>query len=254
METAGDKNKIQKKIITVEFLQLPSVEVKDNKNSDAGLAVMAVNRLVTYKRRAADQPRLKSIQELKRCKVVDISNNDKLRTDIPSIAENTDKIPVRKKVPRNAIDESQNLPIGKASKKSCSLCKRTGHHNQYECYEFKRVYGVTPVAKSDSTARDNIVKSLLQVNKHPIYNRNDDDERIVMKELPKRMAALVIHRKYKVDDNNMSQTYQDNICIECSVVKEGLIPHDLNTRQLCEPTAVSRYIMKSKSNIVGSQL
>ena len=110
------------------------------------------------------------------------------------------------------------------------------------------------MAKSDSTARDNIVKSLLQVNKHPIYNRNDDDERIVMKELPKRMAALVIHRKYKVDDNNMSQTYQDNICVECSVVKTGLIPHDLYTRQLFEPTAVIRYIMKCKSNIVGSQL
>ena len=166
----------------------------------------------------------------------------------------TDNIPVRKKVPKNAIDESQNLPIGKASKKSCSICKRAGHNNQYECYEFKRVYGVTPLPKSDSIARDNIVKRVLQDNKHPIYNRNVDDERILMKELPKKMAALVIHRKYKVDDNNMSQIYQDNICVECSVVKNGLIPYDLYTRQLFEPTAVIRYIMKSKSNIVGSQL
>jgi hypothetical protein len=118
----------RKENFTVEFIQLPSVEVKDNKNSDTGLACLPVNRLVTNKRRAADQPRLKSIQELKRCKVVDISNNDKLRSDLTSIAENTDKIPVRKKVPKNAIDESQNLPIGKISKKSCIIYKRAGRN------------------------------------------------------------------------------------------------------------------------------
>ena len=66
------------------------------------------------------------------------------------------------------------------------------------------MYDVTPLPKSDSTARDNIVKSVLQLDKHPIYNRNRYGKRIVMKELPRRVVGLVIHRKYKVDDNNMS--------------------------------------------------
>ena len=116
------------------------------------------------------------------------------------------------------------------------------------------MFGISPLPKSDSAARDKIVKSVLQVDQHPIYNRNTGDNRKVIKELPKRMAALVVHRKYTVDGNNMSQTYQDNICVECSVVNKGLIPHDLYTRQSFEPTAVIRYIMKSKTNIVGCQL
>jgi hypothetical protein len=76
------------------------------------------------------------------------------------------------------------------------------------------MFGVSPLPKSDSVARDKIVKSVFQVDQHPIYNRNTGDTRIVIKELPKRMAALVVHRKYTVDGNNMSQTYQDNICVE----------------------------------------
>ena len=43
------------------------------------------------------------------------------------------------------------------------------------------------------------------------------------------MASLVVHRKYKVDENNMNQSYQDNICGKYSVVKDDLIPHDLYT-------------------------
>ena len=120
-----------------------------------------------------------------RCRIIDITANDTDMDKMVAIAK-VKVIRSEKGMKENdAIDESQNLPIGNSSKKFCNLCERACHNNQYECVKFKRMYSVTLLSKSDSTARDNIAKSILQVDTHLIYNRNVGDKRIVMKELPK---------------------------------------------------------------------
>ena len=50
------------------------------------------------------------------------------------------------------LDESIGLPVGVPKKKSCALCKGIGHHNKYECSNFKIKYGITPMKKNDRKA------------------------------------------------------------------------------------------------------
>ena len=61
---------------TVEFPQLPSVEVKHDQFSVVHDAEIPVNKLGSNKRNAADQLRLISIQEVMRCRPREMTIND----------------------------------------------------------------------------------------------------------------------------------------------------------------------------------
>ena len=66
--------------------------------------------------------------------------------------------------------------------------------------------------------------------------------------------ALIAHKIYHINHNINLVRHTDNMCIECMLVYEDCIEHDLYRRLLFSPEIIIRYIWKSKSNIIESQL
>ena len=135
------------------------------------------------------------------------------------------------------------------------MCRGLGHNNKFECSEFKFKYGVAPLKKNDKKARDNLAESLNQIDSYVIYKRAADDKRPILDSIPMSgVSAIVIHKRYQIDEMNMSSSYRNNICIECKIIKPGLIEHDLYTKKLCLPSPVMIHIYKSTTHIIGTQL
>ena len=129
-----------------------------------------------------------------------------------------------------------------------------GHNNKFECSEFKFKYGVAPLKNNDNKARDNLAKSLNQIDSYDIYKRAADDKRPILDSIPMSgVSAIVIHKRYQIDEMNMSSSYRNNTCIECTIIKPGLIEHDLYTKKLFLHSPVMRHIYKSTTNIIGTQ-
>ena len=109
--------------------------------------------------------------------------------------------------------------------------------------------------KNDRKARDNLAGSLTEIDTFVIFRRNKDDERPIIESIPATgVAARVIHKRYMIDESNTSLTYKNNICIECTLIKPGLVEHDLYTKALFSPSPVMSHIFRSTSNIFVSQL
>ena len=137
--------------------------------------------------------------------------------------------------------------------RSCQLCLQTGHH-QYRCTGFKDKYGVFPLAKNDVNSRGMVGNSLRDVYGSTIFDRPVTDTRIVMSDFPTKSFAIVIHKRYRITNDSLLQIQPDNICIECTLIRVGCIEHELYIKKLWTPNSVTKYILKSKKNIVGSQL
>ena len=71
-----------------------------------------------------------------------------------------------------------------------------------------------------------------------IFNRKIDDTRQILKELPKGKTGLVNHKIYNINHDINLVRHTDNICIECTLVYEGYIVHDLYRRLLFISEAV----------------
>ena len=85
--------------------------------------------------------------------------------------------------------------------------------------------------------------------------RHFNDKRPIIKELPKKIKALVIHKRYYIntylDSGSQNVAPSENITIECSIITEN---YNVGEKQLYEPIIIIRYILKSKANVVVSLL
>ena len=83
-----------------------------------------------------------------------------------------------------------------------------------------------------------------------IFNRKMDDTRQILKDFTNKKRALVIHKGYHTNHDIELVRHTENIFIECTLVHEGCIEHDLYRRVFFSPEAVVRYIWKSKLTII----
>ena len=88
----------------------------------------------------------------------------------------------------------------------------------------------------------------------PIYPRDDSDRRVIMTKCPKKMKALVIHRRLAIAVTVMEEQLPTNICIECTFLGLGGVPNPDFTLQLFSVGAITIYIGKSDNNLIGCQM
>ena len=81
-----------------------------------------------------------------------------------------------------------------------------------------------------------------------------EESRTVLKQFPKKVRAIVVHRKVKTKDNALGTLDEDNVAIEVTLLKEGDEPFDEYKEALFEPFCVYKWITNSKNSLVSHLL
>ena len=125
---------------------------------------------------------------------------------------------------------------------------------QFKC-NLLRLYGADPLKYKDQQQRVDLAAKITDVNGFVTLMRDEDDERTVMKSFPKaRLPAVILHKKYLINNNLVFNLSPDNLCIECTFLKVGG-EEDINfTKALFHAKDVARYVQKTLTNVVVSLL
>ena len=102
--------------------------------------------------------------------------------------------------------------------RDCQLCRGSGH-GKNECPCLNR-FG-KPLASKDSRSRQDLAMHLIDPTFYPNHYRTEGDKRIVFDNMPKIIPALVIHKRYIIDQNITNVTCASNLCCECTLLREG---------------------------------
>ena len=109
--------------------------------------------------------------------------------------------------------------------------------------------------KGNQEIRDKLVTLISNVDNHVIcHNRNSDDTIIVYNEFPKRIKALVVIKKFIMEDDVQHRSPHDNVYLECTLLGDLGEPMENYTEALFNKHCVMRYIRKSKNNLVVDNL
>ena len=154
----------------------------------------------------------------------------------------------------DVIAECTLLPHGTNGTKSCGLCKGRGH-NRMRCQRLLHDFGQYPIPLSDQSQRKKVALSLnaVEFNGSPIFRRPFNDKRSIIKEFPKHVKCLVIHQRYLINGNVSSLYSNNNICIECTIIRQDYGILENEKKILFDPGSLLGYIMKG-CNLVCSQI
>ena len=111
------------------------------------------------------------------------------------------------------------------------------------------------MVKGNQEVRDELISLIATTNNQVLcYNRDVDDERIVYNELPKKIKALIVSKKYIIGDNISQISQKENVCVECTLLGEFGKPMEKYTDALFKKICIIRHIGKSKNNLVVNNL
>ena len=96
-----------------------------------------------------------------------------------------------------------------------------------------------------------VAKSLSVLYGSLIFNQKIDDSRQIFNDFPNQKMALFIHKLHHINYDVNLVRHNDNIFIDCTLVCEGRIEHDLYRRVLFYPEALLRYIWKLNRILLG---
>ena len=137
--------------------------------------------------------------------------------------------------------------------RACVLCSGKGH-GKNKCPKLI-LYGAMPLARNDVNVRKILAMNIMDMNHFKTFTRDAFDEREVMKNFPNiRLPALIIHKKYLIDDNLVEKKMASNICLECTFLMEGGDEDIRFTKVLFKAQDVVGYIQKIVSNTIVSLL
>ena len=153
----------------------------------------------------------------------------------------------------NSNDDA-HLPPPRSMTRSCIICKQKGH-GQGKCPRIT-MYGVSALEKGNEEVRHRFSQGLSSVSRFALHSRMDDDVRTVLTELPalKEIKALVIHSRYLITSNLVNRFTTENICLECTILHHEGREHPRYTQQLFKIACVAAFVIRSKSNLIISQL
>ena len=103
----------------------------------------------------------------------------------------------------------------------CNVCGDRGH-NQYKCQKLENDYGSFPLGNKDKVAKDTLIMNIVSPQSlpgYPLFQRRIDDIRNIIKEFPKKLAAVVLHRRYFVNAFITGHDKSINVCVECTIIK-----------------------------------
>ena len=133
------------------------------------------------------------------------------------------------------------------------LCGCSGH-SQNECPQITQVYNCLTLKNGCAIVRQQFCMRLCNVTAMPIYPRECSDQRVVYTKCPKKMKALILHRRLAIAITVMEEQLPTNICIECTFLGIGGVPNPDLTLKLFSVGVIVSYILNSATNLIGSQI
>jgi hypothetical protein len=134
------------------------------------------------------------------------------------------------------------------------ICCQKGH-GQGRCPRIT-MCGASALEKGNEDVRQKLSQGLSSIARFALHNRKDDDDRTVMTQLPalNEIKALVIHSRHLIASNLVNQFTPENTCLECTVLHGEGTEHPSYTQQLFKIACVAACVIRSKSNLILSQL
>ena len=153
---------------------------------------------------------------------------------------------------RRDNDSDFTAPKTRKTGRSCQFCGSKGH-GQFKCIKLLE-YGSYPLIDGDVPARQQLSANLISFTSFDLYERVSHDQRVVLMSLPKKVHALVIHKKYFKSPDPTLRTNVQNICIECTLLNKPGVPHSEYVKSLFAALCVSAFVTKTKSNLIVSMV
>ena len=149
-------------------------------------------------------------------------------------------------------DELHLKPQRKKPKhNTCGLCDMP-QCAKWTCQKLK-AYRVTILPKDNLQARINFCNKLIVPEELNPDKRSVEDVRMVYVSFPKRVKAVVVHKKYIVSNTVMNVMDVNNICIEVTLLTNGGMELENYVRVLVAPGSVYKWCTSSKNSLVAHQ-
>ena len=87
--------------------------------------------------------------------------------------------------------------------------------------------------------------------RYPIFQRRIDDICNIIKEFPKKVAAVVLHRRYFINAFITGHDKTNNVCVECTIIKGD---YEVGEKYLFEPMVIVTHILKCQTNVIVNVL
>ena len=157
---------------------------------------------------------------------------------------------------KNTNTDLQYVTAGNSDKKYCFLCRQP-RCTRWTCNILKG-YEKVPgriLIKGNQECRDKLINLIATVDNHVLcYNRDEGDTRLIYDELPKKIKAIILCKKYIIEQNLSNVSQHDNVCIECILLGDNGMVIDKYKEALFTKNCVIRHIGKSKNNLVVDNL
>ena len=134
---------------------------------------------------------------------------------------------------------------------TCWLCDMP-QCAKWTCRRLK-AYNVTILPKDDMQARIKFCNKLILPNELNPDNRLSDDFRVPQYTFPKRVKAIVVHKKFIVKNTVANIMDVDNICVEVTLLTNGGNELTNYTRALFSPGSVYKWCTSSKNSLIAHQ-
>ena len=229
---------------------LPKESTTTTRNQPFAAVVTPPGGMVTKKRN-----RYKSSEELRRRNFKyqrkEECDNDTCDIMSPNLKE-CGKVTKSK---NHNIDEYY-VGAGMQERKYCFLCRQPKctrwNCKVLQCYE--KVPGrILP--KGHQESRDKLISLISTVDNHVIcHNRSNEDKRIIYHQFPSKIKALIVHKKYIIEDNSSHISPHENVCIECTLLGDLGVPIENYSGVLFTKNSVIRHIARSRNNLVVDNL
>ena len=133
----------------------------------------------------------------------------------------------------------------------CYLYGQSGH-GRYDCTLLKR-YAIERgviLRKNMQTERDNLLQFITNTSGGNCFKRSDAEKRVVYYELPTKVKALVLHKKYVVHKDAVLLLHISNLCVKCTLLGVRGISTNLYVKALFPSGCVGRYMAKASSSLI----
>ena len=157
---------------------------------------------------------------------------------------------------KNMNKDNQYVTAGNSDKKYCFLCRQP-RCTRWTCTILKG-YEKVPgriLIKGNQESRDKLINLIATVDNHVLcHNRSEEDKRFIYDELPRKIKAIVLCKKYIIENNLSNISQHDNVCIECILLGDYGKAIDKYNKALFTKNCVIRHIGRSKNNLVVDNL
>ena len=96
---------------------------------------------------------------------------------------------------------------------------------------------------------------MASVDNHVLcYKRGEHDKRLVYVEVPRKVKAIILHKKYIIEENLSLLSQHVNVCIECTLLGDFGKVIDNYSKALFTNLCIIRHVGRSKNNLVVDNL